>query len=117
MTLNPDVQRKAQQMLDEVVGSNRLPLFSDRSSLPYIDALVRESLRWKPVVPLGIPHRCIKDDEYNGYLIPNGAIVMVNQWYVAILQLEDLLTTLELGHYYTILTHIQNRKRLIRIGS
>lgn len=82
MAMNPDVQLKAQQQLDEVVGSNRLPLLSDRPSLPYIDALVKESLRWQPVLPLGIAHKSIADDEYRGYFIPKGTIVIANQWYV-----------------------------------
>lgn len=53
MTLYPDIQRKAQEELDRVVGSDRLPTFSDRKNLPYVDALVREAIRWHPVVPLG----------------------------------------------------------------
>lgn len=53
MALHPDVQRKAQVQLDEVVGTDRLPEFSDLDSLPYIDAIVKELMRWKPVLPLG----------------------------------------------------------------
>ena len=53
MTLHPEIQEKARKELDQVVGSQRLPDFSDQPSLPYIDAIVRESLRWNPVVPVG----------------------------------------------------------------
>ena len=53
MTLYPDVQTKAQAYLDSVIGVARLPEFSDRPSLPYIDAMVLEILRWHPAVPLG----------------------------------------------------------------
>ena len=53
MVLNPDVQRKAQMELDQVVGPHRLPDFADQPSLPYVDAIVKETLRWNPVVPLG----------------------------------------------------------------
>jgi cytochrome P450 len=42
MVLYPDVQKKAQEELDRVVGSDRLPLFSDRPSLPYMEALAKE---------------------------------------------------------------------------
>ena len=52
MLLYPDVQKKAQAELDRVVGNDRLPNFNDRERLPYIDALVKETLRWNPVVPL-----------------------------------------------------------------
>jgi hypothetical protein len=45
VTLFPDKQEKAQQEIDAVVGHDRLPEFSDRSSLPYVDALLQEVLR------------------------------------------------------------------------
>ena len=82
MVLNPDVQRKAQMELDAVVGPDRLPRYEDRSALPYIDAIVKESLRWQPVGPLGIAHRTTDNDEYKGYCIPKGAIVISNTWYI-----------------------------------
>ena len=53
MALYPDCLKKAQAEIDRVVGNDRLPAFSDRESLPYIDALVKESLRWYNVVPMG----------------------------------------------------------------
>ena len=55
MLFNPDVQTRAQAEIDSVVGTARLPVFDDRPSLPYIDAVLRETLRWRPAVPLGIP--------------------------------------------------------------
>ncbi len=54
MTLFPDAQRKAQEEIDAVVGSDRLPGYADRESLPYVGALVQEVLRWNPVAPLGM---------------------------------------------------------------
>ncbi|KAI8998876.1 cytochrome P450 [Trametes punicea] len=80
MTLNPDVQRNAQKQLDQVVGTHRLPDFRDQASLPYIDAIVKETLRWRPVVPLDVPHRLIEDDIYNGYYLPKGSLVVANAW-------------------------------------
>lgn len=53
MALYPEVQKKAQAEIDAVVGPNRLPEFQDRPSLPYINAVVKESMRWNVVVPLG----------------------------------------------------------------
>jgi len=53
MALYPEVQKKAQKELDEVIG-DRLPEFNDRPNLPYINAMVKESFRWQPVVPLGM---------------------------------------------------------------
>ena len=82
MALYPEVQKRAQQELDAVVGTERLPDFADRPSLPYINAIVKESLRWHPAAPMGVPHRVLADDEYNGHIIPAGATIFVNMWYV-----------------------------------
>jgi len=48
--------------------------------LPYIDALVKELLRWSPPFPIGIPNRVMQNDFYRGYLIPEGATVIQNIW-------------------------------------
>ncbi|KAK4937903.1 hypothetical protein LTR10_021544 [Elasticomyces elasticus] len=80
MMLHPEVQKKAQEEIDRVVGTDRLPTFSDRPNLPYIDAMVKESLRWHPIGPMGLPHTSTQDDVYNGYLIPKGAILIQNIW-------------------------------------
>jgi cytochrome P450 len=53
MVLHPEVQAKAQAEIDRVVGKDRLPDFDDRPALPYLEAIMRETLRWYPVVPLG----------------------------------------------------------------
>lgn len=82
MVMYPEIQRKAQKQLDDVVGDDRLPHFSDRSQLPYIDAVLRESLRWQQVLPMGVAHALIADDEYRGYFIPKGTVVIANQWFV-----------------------------------
>src|ERR1700761_4687983 len=82
MILNPEVQSKAQEELDRVVGPNRLPEFSDESELPYIRAICKEVFRWQPVVPLGIAHRNIQVDEYRGMRITKGSSLLANQWSV-----------------------------------
>ena len=53
MTLNPEIQKKAQEEMDRVIGNHRLPGFEDREHLPYITALAKETLRWGTVVPMG----------------------------------------------------------------
>ncbi|KAG1855572.1 cytochrome P450 [Suillus subluteus] len=80
MVLYPDVQKRAQAEIDSVIGRDRLPTFEDRASLPYIDAVVRETFRWQPVTPIGVPHATSSDDIYNGYFIPKGAIIAYNTW-------------------------------------
>ncbi|KAJ8120615.1 hypothetical protein ONZ43_g2722 [Nemania bipapillata] len=81
MTLFPEVQRKAQEEIDRVIGSSRLPTFSDRESLPYIDAVLQEAWRWHTVVPLSVPHTADRDDIVGGYYIPKGAAVFPNIWW------------------------------------
>ena len=54
MVLYPEVQGKAQAEIDRVLDTGRLPSFSDYSSLPYIEAIVKELLRWNPVAPLSV---------------------------------------------------------------
>ncbi len=51
MARNPDIQRKAQDEVDKVVGTDRLPEMSDRDSLPYVNRIMREALRFAPVAP------------------------------------------------------------------
>lgn len=53
MLLYPDMQKKAQHELDSIIGRERLPTFEDRPRLPFIDAVCKEVLRWRPVTPLG----------------------------------------------------------------
>ena len=97
MGLYPEVQKKAQAEIDAVVGPDRLPEIEDRPSLPYINALIKELMRWNLVVPLGesfyhvlllviltgsegFPHMATNDDEYDGYYIPKGTIIFGNGW-------------------------------------
>ena len=80
MTLFPDIQQKAQSELDSVVGQNRLADSSDEDSLPYMNALVKEVLRWRPPLPFALPHRLMEEDVYNGMRIPKGSWVIGNSW-------------------------------------
>lgn len=99
VTVYPNVLKKAQAEIDRVVGSDRLPTFNDRMSLPCIDWIVWECLRWNPgercraaipawisrsslrtVTPLGLAHSTTEDDVYEGYHIPQGTTVLPNVW-------------------------------------
>ncbi|KAF2199340.1 putative O-methylsterigmatocystin oxidoreductase [Delitschia confertaspora ATCC 74209] len=75
-TYGPSFMPRAQAELDSVVGDSRLPEFSDLEHMPYIEAIVEETFRWRHLAPGGIPHSNIRDDYYNGYLIPKGAVVL-----------------------------------------
>lgn len=107
MCLYPEVQKKGQAELDAVLNG-RLPDFNDHPSLPYIQAIAKETMRWQLVAPLGkevltslftpfylfiypcleriyhpgLPHMATNSDEYDGYYIPKGTIVIGNAWSV-----------------------------------
>ena len=69
MASYPDVQLRAQAELDAVVGTGRLPEFDDQEALPYVNALVKELLRWRTVEPTGFPHTNDWEDEFMGYTV------------------------------------------------
>ncbi|OCH92747.1 cytochrome P450 [Obba rivulosa] len=75
----PDVMRKAQAEVDVVVGFDRMPEFDDQPRLPYVNALINEVLRWRPIAVLGgTPHAVTADDVYEGMFIPKGSTVFGN---------------------------------------
>ncbi|TBU45501.1 cytochrome P450 [Dichomitus squalens] len=80
LSLHPEVLAKAHAELDEVVGPHRLPDFSDKDSLVYINAIIKEAMRWHTVLPMGLPHATVADDEFRGYFIPAGTMVIPNTW-------------------------------------
>ncbi|KAF8749925.1 cytochrome P450 [Rhizoctonia solani] len=53
MAMHPEVQTRAQAEIDSVLGGSRLPEMDDRQSMPYVQAIVKEVLRWRSVLPLG----------------------------------------------------------------
>lgn len=87
-----------QEELDRVCG-DRLPVAEDRPNLPFLRAVIRECLRWRPPVPTGktetslrsqllhpnrlhkgIPHELVQDDSWNGYHIPAGSVMHPLEW-------------------------------------
>lgn len=80
----PNVLTNAQKELDAIVGPNRLPTYEDFESLPYIQGIVNESLRYRPVAVLGgTPHKVTRNDSYEtesgaNWFIPGGATVFAN---------------------------------------
>ncbi|KAJ8072918.1 hypothetical protein PM082_016477 [Marasmius tenuissimus] len=88
MVLHPELQIRAQKEIDSVMGPGRLPDFENRESLPFVKALLAETLRWNPALPLGVSHRALNDDVYEGYWIPAGTTIVPNVW--AVLHNETL---------------------------
>uniref|UniRef100_A0A0W0EW71 Putative cytochrome P450 n=1 Tax=Moniliophthora roreri TaxID=221103 RepID=A0A0W0EW71_MONRR len=78
MVLHPEYQKRAYEEIISVIGEDRLPEYSDRESLPFVECIMQEALRFYPAAPLGIPHRSLEDDFYNGMFIPKGTIMIAN---------------------------------------
>ncbi|KAI0793048.1 cytochrome P450 [Irpex lacteus] len=79
ITAFPDAQKKAQEELDRVIGSDRAPEWEDLEDLPYIRALLKEVHRFRPTAPL-IPRATTADLMYRGYKIPEGSTIIANMW-------------------------------------
>ncbi|KAF8489336.1 cytochrome P450 [Russula emetica] len=82
MLAYPETQARAQAELDAVIGRTRMPTFADYPHLPYIRAMVKELLRWRPITPITTPHRSAEDDWYEGMFIPKGTICLANAWHM-----------------------------------
>ena len=106
MLERPDIQLQAQKEIDRVVGTDRLPSYSDRESLPYVDAIMTEVLRLRPPINAGefrrpqqsnrhtqklrrltranacrtVTRTPSQDDVHEGRLIEKDAIVIINFW-------------------------------------
>lgn len=97
---HPGIQKMAQEELDAVTMRERLPTFEDRSRLPFVDAICKEVIRWRPITPLGellprslphlievrrwtgVPHANTRDDVYEGLFIPKGWYCNVQVYFV-----------------------------------
>ncbi|KAK7055270.1 cytochrome P450 [Favolaschia claudopus] len=83
MALHPDKQRKAQSEIDTVLGHGHIPRVEDAPRLPYVCAVIKEVMRWKPVLPLSIARRTGDADQYRGFDVPANSFVIPNVWAIA----------------------------------
>uniref|UniRef100_A0A3Q4AEQ0 Cytochrome P450 1A1 n=1 Tax=Mola mola TaxID=94237 RepID=A0A3Q4AEQ0_MOLML len=79
---HPKMQTKLHELIDKVVGRDRLPSVEDRSSLAYLDAFIYETMRFTSFVPVTIPHSTTSDVIIEGLHIPKDTVVFINQWSV-----------------------------------
>ncbi|OAY79563.1 Cytochrome P450 81D1 [Ananas comosus] len=77
---HPDVMEKARAELDLRVGSGRLVQESDLSDLPYLQCIIKETLRLYPAGPLIPAHESTEDCTVAGYHVPRGTMLLVNAW-------------------------------------
>ncbi|KDR82192.1 hypothetical protein GALMADRAFT_276748 [Galerina marginata CBS 339.88] len=80
MVLYPRVQEKLRAEVEAATDSERFPTFNDVKNLPYLTAVIKETLRWRPMGPLAVPHSLIQDDIYDGHFIPAGTLIFPNVW-------------------------------------
>ena len=76
----PEVFKKATEELDRVIGRNRWVEEKDIVNLPYIDAIIKETMRLHPVAPMLVPRLSREDCNIAGYDILKGTRVLVNVW-------------------------------------
>ena len=72
----PEQTEKAWAEIDNSIGRDRLPNFDDIEHLPYINAFINETLRWRSILAGGMPHTVAKADIYNGHYIPKDSIIL-----------------------------------------
>lgn len=76
--LFPTVSNRVSREIQSVTQGLRLPRISDRSQFPYTEAVWKESVRWRPFFPLGLPHVNTQDEIIRGYFIPKGTMILQN---------------------------------------
>ncbi|KAF8878783.1 cytochrome P450 [Infundibulicybe gibba] len=80
MALYPAVQLQLHTELDEVIGLDQLPCASDVHRLPFLNAVLKEVLRYAPIANFALPHMVTKEDEYAGFRIPQNSTIIANVW-------------------------------------
>ncbi|XP_078041055.1 putative cytochrome P450 303a1 [Augochlora pura] len=78
LVLLPEVQNKAHEEIDRVIGRKRPPTLEDRKNMPYLNAIVLESLRMFMGRTLNVPHRALRDTTILGHKIPKDTMLIVN---------------------------------------
>ncbi|ODM98565.1 Methyl farnesoate epoxidase [Orchesella cincta] len=73
-----DAQARVQQEIDDVIGDFRTPSLTDKKLMPYVEAVILETLRCSSILPLGSPHRMVEDLLFHGYFLPKGATVIAS---------------------------------------
>ncbi|KAF4388049.1 cytochrome P450 76A2 [Cannabis sativa] len=80
LLLNPQAMAKAKVELNQVIGPNRKVEESDIENLPYIQAIIKETLRMHPPIPFLVPRRAVNDTVFMGHFVPKNTQVFVNAW-------------------------------------
>ncbi|KAG8703175.1 hypothetical protein FRC11_010928 [Ceratobasidium sp. 423] len=74
------IQDGARKEVDSIYDEDTLPRWDDEQKMPFVRAIVKETLRWRPPLPAGVAHRLDQDDTYAGYSLPKDSRVICNIW-------------------------------------
>ncbi|KAG8691582.1 hypothetical protein FRC11_000623 [Ceratobasidium sp. 423] len=77
---HPAAQERAHEELDTMYNEETLPRWYDEQAMPFVRAIIKETIRWRPPLPLTVPHRLDKDDYYGGYFLPKGSQLFCIAW-------------------------------------
>ncbi|KAF8605480.1 cytochrome P450 [Ceratobasidium sp. AG-I] len=77
---DPQSQKRARAEIDDICGEDAFPSWRDEGRLPFTRAIIKETLRWRPPLPLAVQHRLEQDDYYEGYFLPKGSTITCNAW-------------------------------------
>ncbi len=77
-----DIQQRAYNDIMEAIG-DQIPTCEDKAKLPFIEAIILETLRYGTVIPVGVAHYTTTDTELDAYLIPKGTMVFQNAWSIS----------------------------------
>ncbi|PNX56359.1 geraniol 8-hydroxylase-like, partial [Trifolium pratense] len=80
LVCNPEIMQKAKRELEQMIGCGVLLEESDISKLPYLQAIIKETLRLHPPVPFLLPRKAERNVDIGGYTIPKDAHVLINVW-------------------------------------
>ncbi|XP_066307058.1 trans-cinnamate 4-monooxygenase-like [Miscanthus floridulus] len=80
---HPEIQQKLRQELDTVLGPGHQITEPDTLNLPYLQAVIKETLRLRMAIPLLVPHMNLHDAKLGGYDVSAESKVLVNAWYLA----------------------------------
>ncbi|KAL8531298.1 hypothetical protein ACS0TY_008060 [Phlomoides rotata] len=80
---HPDIQRKVREEMDRVLGVGVPVTEPDTHKLPYLQAVIKETLRLRMAIPLLVPHMNLHNAKLNGYDIPAESKILVNAWWLA----------------------------------
>ncbi|PON50717.1 Cytochrome P450, E-class, group I [Trema orientale] len=80
---HPEIQRKLRQELDTVLGPGVQVTEPDMQKLPYLQAVIKETLRLRMAIPLLVPHMNLHEAKLGGYDIPAESKILVNAWWLA----------------------------------